>query len=64
MREATCPQCGRLFYLEPEESEGALCCICKRDAEYMARYGPDWRRVVRPIQFVGRSGTPLPEATV
>ena len=47
MVEARYPRCGRLFFLEPEESEGALCCICKRDVEYEARYGPGWRQVVR-----------------
>ena len=47
MVEARCPNCDRLFFLEPGESEGALCCICKRDREYEAMYGANWRKVVR-----------------
>lgn len=42
-REARCPGCGWLFSLREGEHKGALCCHCKRDAEYEARYGPDWR---------------------
>ena len=47
MVEARCPRCGRLFFLEPAESVGAPCCICKRDVEYEAKYGPEWRSKVQ-----------------
>jgi len=52
MREARCPRCGWLFSLEEGGQEGAPCCHCKRDAEYEARYGPDWRTVVA-LQITG-----------
>lgn len=26
---AICPRCSRLFFLEPGQHPGALCCICK-----------------------------------
>jgi len=50
MREARCPRCGWIFSLYEGDQAGDLCCHCKIEAQYEAKYGPDWRaRAAREI---------------
>ena len=43
---ATCPRCGREFFLETGETPGVLCCICK------ANWKPVTRRMYSESELI------------